>query len=258
MLAYCRVGGGHASVFAALCVGLGSQAHGAWPPACCCAGAAAAPPAWRRTLPLPEPTLLLWHAATVCPTCAALPAALPQVPDRKQKGRVLGGAEHPERRVVDAVKQAMQLHPAAADALVKEIKGVTGVHPPLGVLWLCRWCCAVHVLAVWPNATCSIRSKFLTCWLAYLPVCLSACCCCLYFDFCEEPGSHRILDFWLLLAMLTLGADRRKAAEAILGWVLRADFLDCRPSPAGWMCMHACACSSAAVMAALGSPACHA
>ncbi len=31
-----------------------------------------------------------------------------------------------------------------------------------------------------------------------------------------EPGAHRVLDLWLLLAMLTLGPDRRKAAEGML------------------------------------------
>ena len=33
------------------------------------------------------------------------------------------------------------------------------------------------------------------------------------------PEAHRILDFWLLLVMLTLGSDRRKVAEALLRWV---------------------------------------
>ena len=31
-----------------------------------------------------------------------------------------------------------------------------------------------------------------------------------------DPESHRTLDFWLLLVFLTLGTDRKKAAEAIL------------------------------------------
>ena len=95
----------------------------------------------RHTLPLPEPSTSLTHVATIVrPFCAAL---LLQVPDRKQKGRVLGGAEHPERRMVDAIKQAMQLHPAAADALVKEIKGVIGaccgqaMAMRLCMCWLC-------------------------------------------------------------------------------------------------------------------------
>jgi hypothetical protein len=57
--------------------------------------------------------------------------------------------------MVDAIKQAMQLHPAAADALVKEIKGVTGVRP-LGMLWSR---CAGHVLGMWPDAPCSIFSQ---------------------------------------------------------------------------------------------------
>lgn len=78
------------------------------------------------------------------------------VPDRKQKGRVLGGGDSPDYRLLEAVKQAMQLNPAAADAVVREIRGTT------------------------------------------------------------EPDAHRILDLWLLLVMLTLGADRRKSAEAIL------------------------------------------
>lgn len=33
---------------------------------------------------------------------------------------------------------------------------------------------------------------------------------------CPEPEAHRLLDFWLLLVMMTLGADRRKAAETLL------------------------------------------
>ncbi|KAL4858754.1 Fanconi anemia group D2 protein [Chlorella vulgaris] len=78
------------------------------------------------------------------------------MPDRKQKGRVLSGSEDPEQRLVEGMKQAMQLNPAAGDAFLKEIKGTT------------------------------------------------------------EPQQHRILDLWLLLVMLTLGADRRKAAEAML------------------------------------------
>ena len=53
-------------------------------------------------------------------------------------------------------------------------------------------------------------------------------CPCLYPR--AEPASHRILDFWLLLAMLTLGADRRKAAEAILGWALSAEITSCLPA----------------------------
>ena len=35
-----------------------------------------------------------------------------------------------------------------------------------------------------------------------------------------DPTVHRTLDLWLLLVMLTLGAERRKAAEAILRWVV--------------------------------------
>lgn len=34
---------------------------------------------------------------------------LPQVPDRKQKGRVVGGTENPEYRMLEAAKQAMQV-----------------------------------------------------------------------------------------------------------------------------------------------------
>ncbi len=49
-----------------------------------------------------------------------------QVPDRKQKGRALGAADNPEYQMLDAIKQGMQLNPVAADALTKEIKGLTG------------------------------------------------------------------------------------------------------------------------------------
>ena len=31
-----------------------------------------------------------------------------------------------------------------------------------------------------------------------------------------EPEAHRIVDFWLLMALLTLGTERKKAAEAVL------------------------------------------
>ncbi|PRW44427.1 Fanconi anemia group D2-like protein [Chlorella sorokiniana] len=78
------------------------------------------------------------------------------VPDRKQKGRVLGGTENPEYRMMEAAKQAMQLNPAVPDAVLKEVRSAA------------------------------------------------------------EPEAHRLLDFWLLLVMMTLGADRRKAAETLL------------------------------------------
>ena len=65
------------------------------------------------------------------------PPCPPQLPDRKQKGRVVGGSENPEYRLLDAVRQAMQLNGAAADAVAKEVKGLTGGcaaalrrHPP--------------------------------------------------------------------------------------------------------------------------------
>ena len=45
------------------------------------------------------------------------------VPDRKQKGRVLGGGDSPDYRLLEAVKQAMQLNPAAADAVVRRSGG---------------------------------------------------------------------------------------------------------------------------------------
>lgn len=48
------------------------------------------------------------------------------VPDRKQKGRVLGSAEDPEHRLLEAAKQAMQLSSTAADAIVKELRAVAG------------------------------------------------------------------------------------------------------------------------------------
>jgi len=36
-----------------------------------------------------------------------------------------------------------------------------------------------------------------------------------------DPDSQRLLDFWLLIAMLTLGAERRRAVEMLLRWVGR-------------------------------------
>ena len=39
----------------------------------------------------------------------------------------------------------------------------------------------------------------------------------MFLPFCLlEPGQHKILDFWVILLLLTLGPDRRKAAEAML------------------------------------------
>lgn len=48
------------------------------------------------------------------------------MPDRKQKGRLLTGADNPELLLLEAAKQAMQLSPAAGDAVLKELKAVAG------------------------------------------------------------------------------------------------------------------------------------
>ncbi|PSC75642.1 Fanconi anemia group D2-like protein [Micractinium conductrix] len=93
-----------------------------------------------------------------------------KVPDRKGKAQVKEGAESAEYQLLEAVKQAMQLSPAAADAVAREIQGVT------------------------------------------------------------EPGKHTVLDLWLLLVLMTLGADRRKAAEG----ALRKKFADGHAQP-GWL-----------------------
>ncbi|KAL4445301.1 hypothetical protein ABPG77_011126 [Micractinium sp. CCAP 211/92] len=93
------------------------------------------------------------------------------VPDRKGKAAVPAEGEgHPEQRMLEALRQAMQLSPAAGDAVVRELRSL------------------------------------------------------------QEPEAHRIVDFWLLMALLTLGTERKKAAEA----VLQRKFAEGHAQPA-WM-----------------------
>lgn len=50
-----------------------------------------------------------------------------QVPDRKGKAAVPAeGDSHPEQRMLEALKQAMQLSPAAGDAVVRELRSLQG------------------------------------------------------------------------------------------------------------------------------------
>ncbi|KAL4428110.1 hypothetical protein ABPG75_002199 [Micractinium tetrahymenae] len=94
------------------------------------------------------------------------------VPDRKGKAAVPAeGESHPEQRMLEALKQAMQLSPAAGDAVVRELRSL------------------------------------------------------------QEPEGHRILDFWLLLALLMLGTERKKVAEL----VLQRKFAEGHAQPS-WLC----------------------
>lgn len=78
------------------------------------------------------------------------------VPDRKQKGKVLSATESVEGQTLDNIRQALQLSPAAADAVAKELRSV------------------------------------------------------------GRPDQHKPLDFWLLLLLMSLGPERRKAGETLL------------------------------------------
>ena len=78
------------------------------------------------------------------------------VPDRKQKGKVLSGRESLEGRLLEGLRQALQLNPAAADAVAQELRAQ------------------------------------------------------------KEPAQHRTVDLWLLLLLLSLSPERRRAGEALL------------------------------------------
>lgn len=55
-----------------------------------------------------------------------LPSRL-KVPDRKGKAAVPAeGDSHPEQRMLEALKQAMQLSPAAGDAVLRELRALQG------------------------------------------------------------------------------------------------------------------------------------
>lgn len=70
---------------------------------CCPAGVA------RAASLLPLTMIDRLQLRSLVPSIPAPPSHCPQVPDRKQKGRVLGGSENPEYRMLEAVKQAMQV-----------------------------------------------------------------------------------------------------------------------------------------------------
>jgi hypothetical protein len=57
------------------------------------------------------------------------------VPDRKQKGQLLVGRDNPELRLLEAVKQAVQLNTSAGDAFLKEVQTAKGIHPGTGVVF---------------------------------------------------------------------------------------------------------------------------
>lgn len=190
------------------------------------------------------------------------------MPDRKQKGRVLGGAENPEFRLLEAAKQAMQV----GARVCSPRGGVRGVGREVqrafaeknwcwcmqcsstawGVMrascskpWLPNTCRAPPPPAAQPSgAGCSDeggqeRGR----WVAYtfpagrlpdacafggrlagtyLSTALAVAVPCgipwrpPHPSAAPEPEAHRLLDFWLLLVMMTLGPDRRRAAEALL------------------------------------------
>jgi hypothetical protein len=84
---------------------------------------------------------------------------------------VLGGTEDPECRLLEAAKQAMQLSSVAADAIIKELRGVAGNGAAAGGL---AWqCCPNRVPAsvVWAPGQClsclflqsPVRTAFWTC-----------------------------------------------------------------------------------------------
>lgn len=78
-------------------------------------------------------------------------------PDQKGKARAAeGGRESLEARLLEGVRQALQLSPAAADAVARQLREL------------------------------------------------------------ESPSEHRTFDCWLLLTLLSLGPERRRAAEAVL------------------------------------------
>ena len=62
-----------------------------------------------RAASLPLTMIDRLQLRSLVPSIPAPHSLCPQVPDRKQKGRVLGGSENPEYRMLEAVKQAMQV-----------------------------------------------------------------------------------------------------------------------------------------------------
>ena len=145
------------------------------------------------------------------------------MPDRKGKGPALSGGESPEARVLEALKQALQLNPAAADAVLREVKGVTGgwARGRLGRWWVGQGLAVLFQGDCWEYAMESSCCRFGACLssshLAHHP-------------HPPEPGAHAVLDLWLLLVLLTLGAERRKAAETLL----RRKFAEGHAEP-GWL-----------------------
>ena len=97
------------------------------------------------------------------------------------------GELNPELAMLEAFKQAMQLNPLSADVLLRQIRAEIG-----GAGWARA---GAQRLLPRPRSAKPRASP---------PVPGAA------------PDQHRVLDFWLLLVMLALGPERRKAAEGTL------------------------------------------